>query len=104
MRAEFQAQEDFTWQPYRIKPLAVWAMRMNQDFECKSLGGTLFGHAGDWLVRADDGWTFPVQNEIFMRYYVKREWRKPNEATQKEGNITRDEEASQVNASHDNQR
>lgn len=90
--------EDFTWQPYRIKPLAVWAMRMNQDFECQSLESTLHGKAGDWLVRADDGWTYPVADEIFRRYYTKREWRKPNETKDRqptEGN-SQGNEASKV--------
>jgi hypothetical protein len=85
-KADYHSQEEFTWQPYRIKPLAVWAMRMNREFECTSLEGTLFGKAGDWIARADDGWTFPVPDEIFRRYYTKREWRKPNEVKAKEGN------------------
>jgi len=83
-RTEVTSQEDYTWQPYRIKPLAVWAMRMNCEFECRSLETVLRGRSGDWLVRADDGWTFPVPNEVFRRYYVRREWRNPNEAIKKE--------------------
>ena len=83
--------EDFTWQPFRIKPLAVWAMRMNQDFECTTLQGTLYGKAGDWMVRGDDGWTHPVVDEIFRHLYVKREWRKPNE-------VQEDEAAKKVHA------
>ena len=84
LRAEYESQEDFTWQPYRVKPLAVWAMRMNTDFKCRTLEGTLHGTAGDWMVRADDGWTYAVPDEVFRRYYVKREWRKPNETTSQE--------------------
>lgn len=97
-RNNFEGQEEFTWQPYRIKPLAVWAMRMNRDFECTSLEGTLQGREGDWMVRADDGWTFPVPDLIFKRYYVKREWRKPNEAKKEEGH--EGHEASEIHASH----
>lgn len=103
-RTDYQSQEDFTWQPYRIKPLAAWAMRMNSDFECTSLEGTLSGRAGDWMVRADDGWTFPVANEIFRRYYTKREWRKPNEATQKERDPKGHEATENVHASDGHQR
>lgn len=91
--------EEFTWQPYRIKPLAVWAMRMNGDFECKSIGCILLGKAGDWLVRADDGWTFPVKDEVFKRFYVTREWRKPGET--KEGIAQGNEAPAKFDAAHD---
>ena len=98
-RSSYQAHENFTWQPYRVKPLAVWAMRMNVDFTCPSLDGTLHGKAGDWLIRADDGWTFPLADEIFRRFYVKREWRNPNE-TRKEGNTQGNETPKVVDAAH----
>lgn len=85
MKQEYtDISDEFTWQPYRMRPLAVWAMRMNQEFHCTSLNGTLTGKAGDWIVRADDGWTYPVAEDIFRRYYVKREWRKPNESKSQE--------------------
>lgn len=90
--------EEFTWQPYRIKPLAVWAMRMNEDFQCTSLECTLDGKAGDWLVRADDGWTFPVKDEIFRRFYVTREWRRPNET--QEGNAQKNAAPADVDAAN----
>ncbi len=90
--------EEFTWQPYRISPRPVWAMRMNEDFECTTLQGTLYGKAGDWLVRQEDGWTYPIKDEIFKRCYVKREWRKPNES--KEGNTQVNETAKVVDATH----
>jgi len=92
MREEHIDHADFTWQPYRIKPLAVWAMRMNQDFDCASLEGALHGKVGDWLVRADDGWTYPVPDSVFRRYYVKREWRSPSESTAKEVNAEKNEQ------------
>ncbi len=84
-REPYEADEEFTWQPYRVRPLAVWAMRMNTEFECRSLQGTLRGKEGDWMVRSEDGAEFPVPDEVFRRQYVKREWRKPNEQ-QKESN------------------
>jgi hypothetical protein len=90
--------EEFIWQPYRIKPLAVWAMRMNEDFKCPSLDSTLHGKAGDWLVRSDDGWMFPVVDAIFKRYYVKREWRRPDET--KERNAQGNEKAAYVHAAN----
>lgn len=71
---EYAEHEAFTWQPYRVKPLPVWAMRMNRDFECASLQGTLRGKEGDWIVRRDDGSTFPIADEIFRRHFTKREW------------------------------
>jgi hypothetical protein len=93
---------DYTWQPYRARPLAIWAMRMNRDFECPTLEGTLRGKAGDWILRADDGMTFPVPHEIFSRYYVKREWRRPDENKSKEHEVAKKheghEEAASVNA------
>lgn len=95
-RDSHEVQEDFTWQPYRIKPLAVWAMRMNRSFECTSLEGTLCGAPGDWLVRADDGWNYPVPHEVFQRFYTKREWRKPNEVTNKENSQAK----GQIHAAH----
>jgi hypothetical protein len=81
MTARYQGDGDYTWQPYRLRPLAVWAMRMNTGFRITTLQGSLEGKAGDWLVRADDGVEYPVPDEVFRRYYVKREWRKPNEST-----------------------
>ena len=104
MRTDFQSEEDFTWQPYRIKPLAVWAMRMNEDFECRSLEGTLHGFSGDWMVRADDGWTFPVPDSIFRRYFVKREWRKSDEGTKGKEGDTQEHEAPKIHAADDGQR
>jgi hypothetical protein len=87
MRPNLENQEDFTWQPYRVKPMAVWAMRMNQDFECVGLQGTLRGRAGDWMVRGNDGTTFPVAHEVFQRCYVSREWRK-HESQEKDSSET----------------
>lgn len=71
----YETHREFTWQPYRIRPLAVWAMRMNSAFEIKTLAGVWAGKAGDWLVRADDGEQFPVTDENFRRFYARREWK-----------------------------
>lgn len=99
MTREFTAQpEEFSWQPYRARPYAVWAMRMNEDFTCTSLNGTIAGKSGDWLVRADDGWTFPVADDIFRRTYVKREWRRPDETKGQQGH-ERHEKAEGVHES-----
>lgn len=92
----YEGQEEYTWQPYRIKPTPVWAMRMNRDFECKTLEKTLHGKAGDWLVRADDGWTHPVEDQVFRRFYVKREWRKVNESQSSQSRTEKDEQASRT--------
>lgn len=75
MNRWYQDHQEYTWQPYRIRPLAVWAMRMNNPFEVKTLAGVWVGKAGDWLVRADDGEQFPVTHENFRRFYARREWK-----------------------------
>jgi hypothetical protein len=82
-RAAYQASREFSWQPYRQRPLSVWAMRMNHDFEIKTLEGKLEGHAGDWLIRADDGQQFPVPDTVFRRYFVSREWKGDNHENEK---------------------
>ena len=63
---------EYQWQKYRRLPGNFWAMRMNVDFECKTLQGTLQGHAGDWLVRGDGGQEFPVPDSLFRRQYTER--------------------------------
>jgi hypothetical protein len=89
-----ETDSEFTWQPYRVMPQAVWAMRMNTDFKCMSLRGMLEGKAGDWLVR-HDGFEYPLRDQIFRRYYVKREWRKHESQSPESSTEKNEQEASQ---------
>ncbi len=63
---------EFSWNKYRRLPMTVWAMRMNRAFQCKTLDGALFGESGDWLVKGDDGYEFPVPDRLFRRHYIDR--------------------------------
>lgn len=92
----YEGSEEFSWQPYRVRPFPVWAMRMNVDFECQTLEGSLKGKSGDWIVRADDGQQYPVPDFVFRRYYIKREWGNSNAPQNKQSQSLDGKSAAQI--------
>jgi hypothetical protein len=54
---------------YLKKPVIVLAKQMDRDFMVQTANGLVKARAGDYLVKAPDGDSWPVAQEIFERTY-----------------------------------
>jgi hypothetical protein len=59
------------WQPYRKRPLVIWAKKMREPFEVVTLEGTMSGKAGDYLIKGVEGEEYPCDAEIFKKTYER---------------------------------
>ena len=56
---------------YLKKPVIILAKQMDRDFVVQTANGLANGKAGDYLVKAPSGDTWPVQKEIFETTYAE---------------------------------
>ena len=57
------------WLKFRKKPVLVEAIRMENCFTVETLEGTMFGNAGDYLIRGIEGELYPCKSDIFKKTY-----------------------------------
>ncbi len=56
---------------YKKKPIAIRAMQVNESFNVKTLEGTFFGKAGDYLMEGVKGELYCCDREIFLETYER---------------------------------
>lgn len=61
------------WSTYRKKPVVIKAIKMFNEFEVKTLEGTMKGSKGDWLIEGVNGEFYPCKPDIFEKSYEKYE-------------------------------
>ncbi len=58
-----------SYKSYRKLPVEIAAKQMDQSFLIKTLAGTMYGHAGDYLVKGIHTELYPVAADIFTETY-----------------------------------
>jgi hypothetical protein len=58
---------------YLKKPIPIRAIQIFEDFEVKTLEGTMTGKPGDWLMEGIRGELYPCDMDIFRESYERAE-------------------------------
>jgi len=68
-RADVKAE----WQQAVKKPIPVNCVQIHEDFQVKTLEGTMQGKPGDWLMEGIQGELYACDDAIFKKTYELKE-------------------------------